>query len=189
MPLSHIVELTTVALHNGASDLFLAEDAPARFKVGGVMQESIGRPVSRGDLTEFWKLCGADPDKDSDVDAAWQMTDGPRFRVNLHKHLGRLGAVLRQIRTQIPTMETLGLPEEILTNWLNRRSGLILVTGPTTSSPSKILSSSFSRTGPASSPSGKSGSTPHPSRRACAVPCARRRTSFLWGKSAMPPPP
>lgn len=131
MPLSHIVELTTVALHNGASDLFLAEDALARFKVGGVMQESISRPVSRGDLTEFWKLCGADPDKDSDVDAAWQMPDGPRFRVNLHKHLGRLGAVLRQIRTQIPTMETLGLPEEILTNWLNRRSGLILVTGPT----------------------------------------------------------
>jgi pilus retraction protein PilT len=131
MPLSHLTELATTALRNGASDLFLAEDALARFKVGGLMQESITRPVNREDLAAFWKLCGADPEKDTDVDAAWQMPDGPRFRVNLHKHLGRLGAVLRQIRTQIPTMEALGLPEGILTHWLGRRSGLILVTGPT----------------------------------------------------------
>ena len=131
MPVSHIAELAAVALRNGASDLFLAQDALARFKVGGLMQESIARAVSREDLTDFWKLCGADPAHDQDVDTAWQMPDGPRFRVNLHKHLGRLGAVLRQIRTQIPTMETLGLPEGILTSWLARRSGLVLVTGPT----------------------------------------------------------
>ena len=129
--MSHIAELAATALRNGASDLFLAEDAPARFKVGGLMQESIHRPVSRGDLEDFWHVCGGDPSTQSDLDAAWKMPDGPRFRVNLHKHLGRLGAVLRQIRTQIPTMETLGLPEEILISWLGRRSGLILVTGPT----------------------------------------------------------
>ena len=131
MPVSYIAELAATALRNGASDLFLAEDAPARFKVGGLMQESIHRSVTREDIADFWKQCGGDPAKDTDLDAAWKMPDGPRFRVNLHRHLGRLGAVLRQIRTQIPTMETLGLPEEILTNWLGRRSGLILVTGPT----------------------------------------------------------
>ena len=127
----HITELAAVALRNGASDLFLAEDAPARFKVGGVMQESLARPVSRPDLAAFWHTCGADPARDTDMDTAWQMPDGPRFRVNLHRHLGRLGAVLRQIRTQIPNMDALGLPEGILTNWIQRRSGLILVTGPT----------------------------------------------------------
>jgi pilus retraction protein PilT len=126
-----ISELATVALRNGASDLFLAEDAPARFKVGGVMQESIARPVSRQDLLDFWRGCGGDPVEQTDLDAAWRLEDGPRFRVNFHKHLGRLGAVMRQIRTQIPNMESLGLPEGILTNWLSRRSGLILVTGPT----------------------------------------------------------
>lgn len=126
----HITELAATALRNGASDLFLAEDALARFKVGSVMQESIARPVTRADLAAFWDTCGANPDVDLDVDAAWKMPDGPRFRVNLHKHMGRLGAVLRQIRTQIPTMDTLGLPEELLTGWLKRRAGLLLITGP-----------------------------------------------------------
>ena len=126
-----IMELASVALGNGASDLFLAEGAPARFKVGGMMQESVGREVSREDLAAFWRSCGADPGEQMDVDAAWQMPGGPRFRVNLHRHLGRLGAVLRQIRTQVPTMEALGLPEDLLVPWLERRSGLILVTGPT----------------------------------------------------------
>lgn len=126
-----ISELATVALHNGASDLFLAEDAPARFKVGGIMQESIARAVTRQELMAFWTVCGGNPAEQTDLDAAWLLPDGPRFRVNFHRHLGRLGAVLRQIRTQIPNMESLGLPEAILTNWLNRRSGLVLVTGPT----------------------------------------------------------
>ncbi len=127
----HISELAATALRLGASDLFLAEDAPARFKVGGLMQESIHRPVTREDLAGFWRACGADPDKDLDLDTAWTLPDGPRFRVNLHRHLGRLGGVMRQIRTQIPAMDTLGLPEELLTGWLRRRAGLVLVTGPT----------------------------------------------------------
>ncbi len=126
-----ILQITATALQIGASDVFLAENAPARFKVGGLMQESTARPVSRQDLEDFWKLCGAEPATQSDADTAWQMPDGPRFRVNLHRHLGRLGAVLRQIRTQIPSMESLGLPEELLISWLQRRAGLILVTGPT----------------------------------------------------------
>lgn len=131
MPLTHLVELAGFALQSGASDLFLAEDAPARLKIGGVMQELTEHPVSKAELEAFWRECGGDPANTLDLDAAWRMPGGPRFRVNLHRHLGRLGAVLRQIRTDIPDMATLGLPEELLHTWLNRRSGLILVTGPT----------------------------------------------------------
>ncbi|MDB6069640.1 MAG: Type pili twitching motility protein PilT [Verrucomicrobiales bacterium] len=131
MEFPHILELAAVALRNGASDLFIAQDAPGRFKVGGLMQESIALPLSRAELAAFWSHCGGHPDTDTDLDTAWNAPDSTRFRVNFHKHLGRLGAVLRQIRTQIPNMESLGLPEELLTNWLSRRSGLILVTGPT----------------------------------------------------------
>ena len=131
MASSLITELTAAALRIGASDLFLAESAPARFKIGGILQESTARQVTRQDMEEFWALCGGDPALSSDLDTAWQMPGGPRFRVNLHRHLGRLGAVLRQIRTQIPSMEFLGLPEELLCSWLQRRAGLILVTGPT----------------------------------------------------------
>ena len=126
-----LLQLATTAVRNGASDLYLAEGALARFKIGGRLEESTTRPISRQDLVDFWRTCGGEPGHDTDLDTAWQMPDGPRFRVNFHRHLGRLGAVLRQIRTQIPNMESLGLPETLLTNWIQRRSGLVLVTGPT----------------------------------------------------------
>lgn len=131
MPLAHIVDLARLAASLGASDLFLAEDAPARLKVNGLMQEATLREVTREDLAEFWRSCGANPDAATDVDTAWRLPGGLRFRVNLHRHLGRLGAVLRRIRTQVPTLESLGLPEALLQQWLTRRTGLILVTGPT----------------------------------------------------------
>jgi pilus retraction protein PilT len=141
MSVSLIAELATTAFQNGASDLFLAENAPARFKVGSVMQESTARHLNREDLESFWKLCGVDPDTTTDADAAWTNEDGTRFRVNFHRSLGRLGAVMRQIRTQIPTMDYLGLPEEMLQDWLSRRSGLILVTGPAGSGKTTTIAS------------------------------------------------
>ncbi|MFV1996220.1 MAG: type IV pilus twitching motility protein PilT, partial [Verrucomicrobiales bacterium] len=57
--------------------------------------------------------------------------DGTRYRVNLHRYLGRLGAALRPIKSSVPTMEDLGLPAPILENWIARTSGMVLVTGAT----------------------------------------------------------
>jgi twitching motility protein PilT len=51
--------------------------------------------------------------------------------VNLHRSMGRLAAVLRRIKTQVPSISTLGVPEALLTRWAQRAFGLILVTGPT----------------------------------------------------------
>lgn len=143
MPLNHLMELAGMALRTGASDLFMAEDAPARLKVGGVMRELPEHKITSADLEEFWRACGADPARTLDMDAAWKMPGGPRFRVNLHRHLGRLGAVLRHIRTDIPDLMTLGLPEELLISWLNRRSGLVLVTGPTGCGKSTTIAASL----------------------------------------------
>lgn len=132
MSLTYITELAGMAVESAASDLFLAEGAPARLKIGGIIRQVPGgRMVDRQDIEAFWRECGGDPVLAGDTDTAWTLPGGPRFRVNLHRHLGRLGVVMRQIRTQVPTMEELGLPMEILTGWLGRRSGLILVTGPT----------------------------------------------------------
>lgn len=122
--------LTALARHWGASDLFLAEGQPARLKVNGTFHQH-EQQVSGADMEELCAACGVAAATVQDRDAAWYAADGTRFRVNLHRRMGRLGAVLRQIRTQVAEMESLGLPAALLQSWLTRRAGLILVTGPT----------------------------------------------------------
>jgi twitching motility protein PilT len=48
---------------------------------------------------------------------------------------------MRQVKASIPNFEALGLPEQVLMNWMERRSGLVLVTGPTGSGKSTSLAS------------------------------------------------
>lgn len=122
--------LTALARQWGASDLFLAEGQPARLKVNGAFHEHEQR-VSVADMQELCAACGVEAETVKDRDAAWYSGDGTRFRVNVHRRMGRLGAVLRQIRTNVATLEALGLPAALLQTWLSRRAGLILVTGPT----------------------------------------------------------
>ena len=132
--------LTTLARHWEASDLFLAEGQHARIKVNGAFHQH-EQLVSRGDMEELCAACGVSPETVQDRDAAWFSTDGTRFRVNLHRRMGRLGAVLRQIRTHVSDMESLGLPSALLQGWLTRRAGLVLITGPTGSGKSTTVAS------------------------------------------------
>lgn len=53
-----------------------------------------------------------------------------RFRVNVFKQRGEVGMVVRHIKTEIPTIDKLGLPP-ILNNLIMRKRGLILIVGAT----------------------------------------------------------
>ncbi len=112
-------------------------------KVNGQLMIAGDDPVEKDDIVSFWKRCGADPEYDGDRDSSYVAHNGVRFRVNLHRHLGKLGAVLRQINTEIPDLETLGLPVDLLTRWVMAPAGIILITGPTGSGKSTTLASSL----------------------------------------------
>ena len=126
-----IEQLIASAEQHEASDLFITEGCVGRAKIGGRIMVLGDDRVEKDDMASFWRECGADPDIDWDKDAAYESGDGIRFRVNLHRTMGRLSAVLRQIRTQVPNMESLGLPESLLVDWMSRPSGFVLVTGAT----------------------------------------------------------
>ena len=129
--MSQLLEsLTSLARQWAASDVFLAEGQPARIKVNGAFHQH-EQTVTRADMEELCTACGVPSATVQDRDAAWYAGDGTRFRVNLHRRMGRLGAVLRQIRTDVAAMDSLGLPAGLIQEWLTRRAGLILVTGPT----------------------------------------------------------
>ncbi len=135
--------LTALAYEWDASDLFIAAGHPARLKVKGVIHERADSIITEQDMEQFCQSCGLVTAGLRDHDTAWYSPEGVRFRVNIHRSTGRLGAVLRQIRSEVASMEELGLPSEVMGTWLRQSSGLILVSGPTGCGKSTTVASSL----------------------------------------------
>lgn len=136
---SALNQLIREAFSNSATDVFLMEDEPPRVRIEGQVQEIHPAPIPRTAMEEFWKSCGFDPSTTLEMDLSWKLPAGGRLRVNLYHSLGRLAAVLRPIKDQIPDLTSLGLPAELLTSWMQRRQGIVLVTGPTGSGKSTTV--------------------------------------------------
>jgi len=139
MPSSVIDLILEAAEQNQASDLFLQEGEVPRIKINEQILLLETDPTSLADMTALWHACGADVEHDMDRDSGLLSHQRVRFRVNLHRTMGRLGAVLRRIKTEVPTLNSLGVPENLLARWAERAFGLILVTGPTGSGKSTTL--------------------------------------------------
>ncbi len=75
---------------------------------------------------------------EKDLDFAYSYGDKARFRANYFYKSSGLAAVFRTIPTEILTLEQLGSPP-IIKKLAERRSGLLLVTGPTGSGKSTTL--------------------------------------------------
>lgn len=75
---------------------------------------------------------------DWDLDTAYSLSVDHRFRVNLMRDRGKIGAVLRVIPNRIKALAELGLPEGI-DRLTHHHRGLVLVTGPTGSGKSTTL--------------------------------------------------
>jgi len=136
-----IDSILLAAEEHSASDVFVAEGELTRLKIEGVLNTLGEEPLPREDIAEFWKACGADVEYDADRDTSYTSSTGRRFRVNLYRHTGRLGAVMRLISTDIPEMSTLGLPRDLLSRWIQAPAGVILITGATGSGKSTTLAS------------------------------------------------
>ena len=75
-----------------------------------------------------------------ECDFSVAIESGERFRVNAYKQKGHYAIAIRTITSQIPSFETLGLPE-VLKTFTEKHKGLVLVTGPTGSGKSTTLAS------------------------------------------------
>lgn len=114
-----------------ASDVFLQEGEIPRLKINEQIMLLGEDTLTLQHMIGLWQACGAKPDSDLDRDTGLISQNHVRFRVNLHRTMGRLGAVLRRIKTKVPGLTTLGLPTWLLTKWAQKDFGLILITGPT----------------------------------------------------------
>jgi twitching motility protein PilT len=134
-----IDQVLAAADEHSASDVFLQEGELARLKINEQILVFGEEPLTLAQVSSLWQTCGADIIGDQDKDTGLISASGTRFRVNLHKSMGRLGAVMRRIRTYIPPLESLGAPAWLLTKWAQRPYGIILVTGPTGTGKSTTL--------------------------------------------------
>jgi len=78
------------------------------------------------------------------VDLSWSLPTKIRFRVNIFQQRGSYSIVMRVIPTEIPTLETLGLPRQ-LGEIASLRNGLVLVTGPTGAGKTSTLAALLDR--------------------------------------------
>lgn len=124
-------EILDAADRHRASDVFLIEGDWPRMKVDGELVALGDSALDPSRMRELWASTGTSPDSTTDLDTGLVSGSGTRFRVNLYRSMGRLGVVMRRIRTDLPVLADLGVPDELLMRWAQKTRGLILITGPT----------------------------------------------------------
>jgi pilus retraction protein PilT len=134
--------LCAAAVEYGASDLLLHEGRTPQFRLNGTLTTVEAAPLGGEFFDQLWAACRASAET-TDFDTSLSSAQGVRFRVNLLRQAGARAAVLRRIRSDIPDLEILGLPAEVLREWCGRKSGIVLVCGPTGSGKSTTLAAAM----------------------------------------------
>ena len=122
------------------SDLHLMEGLPTKARVHGILEliEEESPDIAtwvHGLLDDRHQQIFAEA---GEADLAYEVEGAGRFRVNVFRHNLGVGAIFRIIPQEIPTIEELGLPEE-LHRFASLPSGLVVITGPTGSGKSSTL--------------------------------------------------
>ncbi|HET9048764.1 MAG TPA: PilT/PilU family type 4a pilus ATPase [Chiayiivirga sp.] len=140
MDIGYFLKLMT---EKNASDMFLTTGAPVNIKVEGKLYPlgNTGLPagmvkkiayslMDEGQVPQF--------ERDLELNMAIAVKDAGRFRVNVFKQRGEVGMVIRAIKSDIPTIAQLKLPD-ILQEIIMEPRGLVLVVGSTGSGKSTSL--------------------------------------------------
>ncbi|NCT66931.1 MAG: PilT/PilU family type 4a pilus ATPase [Rhodanobacteraceae bacterium] len=142
MDIGYFLKLMT---EKGASDMFLTTGAPVNIKVEGKLYPlgNTGMPngmvkkiayslMDEGQVPQF--------EKNLELNMAIAVKDAGRFRVNVFKQRGEVGMVIRAIKSEIPSIEQLRLPQ-LFKQIIMEPRGLILLVGATGSGKSTTLAS------------------------------------------------
>jgi twitching motility protein PilU len=136
-------DLLRIMTQRRASDLFIAADFPPAMKIDGEVKPVSDRPFTAEQSGVIVRALFNDRqsrefDATKEISFAIAPKGIGRFRVSAYVEQGRLGAVLRTINTQVPTVAELELPR-ILENISLTKRGLVLVVGATGSGKSTTL--------------------------------------------------
>jgi twitching motility protein PilT len=140
----NLFELMETAVKEKASDLHLTVGRPPMIRIYGELIPISGQEILSNNL--IVELISPILDESrkqvllrtGQVDFSYGLPKVARFRVNVFRQRGAFSTVMRTIPTEIPLLDTLGVPEVVKT-FCEKSRGLVLVTGPTGSGKTTTL--------------------------------------------------
>lgn len=138
-----ISKLLTVMSEHEASDLYLTVDSPPMYRINGVVRPAGNRSLQPDDTRSLAYSIMTDRqqrefDEQNEMNLGLYYPALGRFRVNVLIQRSCVGMVIRQIKSVIPTLDELQLPE-IMKDVSMTKRGLVLVVGATGSGKSTSL--------------------------------------------------
>lgn len=138
-----IRKLLTVMNEHDASDLYITVDSPPCYRVNGVVRPAGNRALEPDETESLAMSVMSDKqqrefEEFNEQNIALYYANLGRYRVNVFRQRGCIGMVIRQIKTDVPSFETLGLPS-VLKDVAMTKRGLVLVVGATGSGKSTSL--------------------------------------------------
>ncbi len=127
----------------GASDLHMVAGQQPLLRIRGDIEAVKYKALENDELTALlYEICPEDKiktfEETGDVDFGYEIPGLARYRSNFFQQKYGIGAVFREIPSEIMTCEQLGLPP-VVAKLATLPKGLVLVTGPTGSGKSTTL--------------------------------------------------
>ncbi len=119
----------------GASDLHMVADQQPVLRIRGDMERVKFKVMKHDELKAMlYEICPEDKiklfEETGDIDFGYEIPGLARYRCNFFNQKNGVGAVFREIPSDILSVEQLGLPK-VITRLAHLPKGLVLVTGPT----------------------------------------------------------
>ncbi len=143
--MTKFMELVALAVKNGASDLHLSAGLPPVGRVDGTLRPLAEQKLLPPDIEELAESIMSDSNRKmfeerGEVDFAYSAPSIGRFRINVFTQRGSYAMSARVLNTRIPTPTDLNLPSAVV-DMIDKKRGLVLVTGATGSGKSTTLAS------------------------------------------------
>ena len=143
------IRILTMAMEHGASDIHLSVGTQPAFRINGNLTHQIiddneqYKDLNRDDIMDIIREIMDEEQllawrKNGEYDFSYSLPGVGRFRINAYRQRGCPSLAIRPVPYEIPPLDSLGVPEAIV-DLMEKKNGLVLVTGTTGSGKSTTL--------------------------------------------------